>query len=316
MPQHCHDPHLPGRPSSPASSKTPSLEGKGAGRSSPRAPDAGDRDWEGLHWEEAILRAGRDYLPLLPRRSHVLLHTAGERRFQVDGDCAAARYRATPGRLDYFPAGTCDGLSSSGGVATLLIVGIPVAFENSVQGENAGPVELLPRLQFADHRLERLVLSLPEARALNLPGCESVLLSIALVDRLVATGPGRAGAPPALSSLLRRLLAEYIDNHLGESVDLRRLAFLSGLSRTRFGDAFRASFGNSPNQYVLTRKVEVALVRLVGDVSIGELAYELGFSSQAHFSTVFKKYVGRTPSEVRLEAGTGTGTGTVPDRAA
>ena len=36
-----------------------------------------------------------------------------------------------------------------------------------------------------------------------------------------------------------------------------------------------------------------------GDVDIAQVAYSLGFNAQSHFSTLFKRYTGMTPTEYR-----------------
>ena len=109
----------------------------------------------------------------------------------------------------------------------------------------------------------------------------------------------------SFTGTVRRLIVEYIDQYLGSSIEVDRVAFLTGLARTQFGKVFRASFGMPLHQYVLARKIHVATRRLLDDVRVTELSHELGFSSHAHFSTVFRHYVGTTPSQFRRDSVTG-----------
>jgi AraC family transcriptional regulator len=67
-----------------------------------------------------------------------------------------------------------------------------------------------------------------------------------------------------------------------------------------FARAFKESAGVSPHQYVLRRRIERALQLLKGtQPSLAEMSRELGFSSQGHFTTVFRRLVGVSPSNYR-----------------
>jgi hypothetical protein len=62
--------------------------------------------------------------------------------------------------------------------------------------------------------------------------------------------------------------------------------------------AFRNTLAQTPRQYVLHRRVTKAqdLIRQ-GKLSLADIAYQLGFSSQSHFSTAFKQITGITPTQ-------------------
>jgi len=56
----------------------------------------------------------------------------------------------------------------------------------------------------------------------------------------------------------------------------------------------------SPTSYRIKRKLERARVLLlVGDMTVQQVSYELGFYDTAYFCRVFKKAFGMTPTEVR-----------------
>ena len=64
--------------------------------------------------------------------------------------------------------------------------------------------------------------------------------------------------------------------------------------------AFKESTGLSPHQFILRRRVERALQMLKEKrTNLADIAYDLGFSSQGHFTTVFSKIVGVSPSSYR-----------------
>jgi AraC-like DNA-binding protein len=233
--------------------------------------------------------------------SVLLLHQEGQRSIGVRTSGSSWKFVARKGRFDYFPAGKYDAIVSGPTPIRGIKVEIPAAFENSVLEEGRWDAELSPRFQFQDRRLEGLVQSLVKAAGKRLAPPDAVLLSVAVVDRLYETAALSTAAArhSVFTNTVRRLIVEYVDQYLGSSIDVDKVAFLTGLARTQFGKVFRESFGLPLHQYVLARKIHVATRRLLDDVRVTELSQELGFSSHAHFSTVFRHYVGTTPSEFR-----------------
>lgn len=93
---------------------------------------------------------------------------------------------------------------------------------------------------------------------------------------------------------------EFIEANLDSPLPLADVAGAAGLSRTHFAAQFRAATGVSTHEYVLRRRIEKAQAMLATtDVPIAELALAIGFSSQAHFTVVFKRFSGLTPRRWR-----------------
>lgn len=73
-----------------------------------------------------------------------------------------------------------------------------------------------------------------------------------------------------------------------------------GIGRTRLFSQIKAITGMTPNDYILHMKLNKSLILLSNHtLTIGEIAYQLGFSSPAYFSKCFKKQFGVTPAEYR-----------------
>lgn len=109
------------------------------------------------------------------------------------------------------------------------------------------------------------------------------------------------GGLPAVQ--LRRI-RDYVDAHLGEDIGLGELAALAGLSPHHFGQAFKASTGQPPHQYVIDRRVQRAKDLLIaGNLSIAEIALCVGFSNQSHMTFNFRKRIGTTPAHYRRDLG-------------
>jgi len=94
---------------------------------------------------------------------------------------------------------------------------------------------------------------------------------------------------------------EYVMTHLASPISLADLAGATGLSRSYFAAQFRAATGCRPHEYVMEQRVERAQAMLAeGDTPIVEVALSVGFQTQAHFSTVFKRLTGASPARWRL----------------
>ncbi|SCD19572.1 Helix-turn-helix domain [Proteiniphilum saccharofermentans] len=72
------------------------------------------------------------------------------------------------------------------------------------------------------------------------------------------------------------------------------------LSANYFGDLIRKETGKSAQEYIQAKIIDVAKDKLFdSDKTINEIAYELGFKYPQHFSRMFKKSAGISPSEYR-----------------
>jgi AraC-like DNA-binding protein len=88
----------------------------------------------------------------------------------------------------------------------------------------------------------------------------------------------------------------YIETHLEEQITTAALAEAAGLSPTYFAGQFKASTGLCPHDYVTRKRIEAAQGLLLDrNMKIIEIAIGVGFQTQAHFTTSFKKIVGITP---------------------
>ena len=72
------------------------------------------------------------------------------------------------------------------------------------------------------------------------------------------------------------------------------------LSPNYFGDLVKKETGKSPQEYIQNKIIDLAKEKIMGsEMMVNQIAYELGFQYPQHFTRIFKKKVGCTPSEYR-----------------
>ncbi|WP_404788359.1 AraC family transcriptional regulator [Altericista sp. CCNU0014] len=93
---------------------------------------------------------------------------------------------------------------------------------------------------------------------------------------------------------------DYIQTHLDRDLSLVELAKTLNLSPTYFASAFKQAIDISPHQYVIQQRVEQATLMLSKtDLAIADIALQVGFSSQSHLTQHFKRFMGKTPKQIR-----------------
>jgi AraC family transcriptional regulator len=104
----------------------------------------------------------------------------------------------------------------------------------------------------------------------------------------------------ALQKWRLKRVVEYVENHLSAKITLSDLAAVAGLSRMHFAYQFRVATGSRPHKFLLQQRIRRA-EDLLKDTTIPivEVALTVGFQTQAHFTTVFKRLVGCTPQRWR-----------------
>ncbi|MEG4420159.1 AraC family transcriptional regulator [Microcoleus sp. LAD1_D5] len=93
-----------------------------------------------------------------------------------------------------------------------------------------------------------------------------------------------------------RQIIDYIHQHLDQDLALSELAAIVQMSPSYFSSLFKQSTGLAPHQYVIQCRIERAKnLLLQGELTIAEVAFNLGFTHQSHLSRHFKRLVGVTP---------------------
>ena len=96
-------------------------------------------------------------------------------------------------------------------------------------------------------------------------------------------------------------IVEEIRREPGRAYPVDELARRTALSPTGLLQRFKRLTGFPPHAFILSCRIEKAKLELEkGNASVAMIADNLGFPSAQHFATIFKRMVGKTPSEWRL----------------
>ncbi len=92
---------------------------------------------------------------------------------------------------------------------------------------------------------------------------------------------------------------EYIsENYLSENISVSHLASLCHMSDAHFRRLFKAEIGMSPKEYILDLKIKRANLLLgYPEITVTEIAEDLGFSDVSYFIRFYKKHTGKSPGK-------------------
>lgn len=97
-------------------------------------------------------------------------------------------------------------------------------------------------------------------------------------------------------------IIDYIDDHLGENLDLEHVAAVAGYSKYHLHRMFTNIVGNSMHNYVKRRRLtEAARLLVQSDMPILNVALESGYETQQSFSAVFRKQFHKSPQAYRKQ---------------
>ena len=116
-------------------------------------------------------------------------------------------------------------------------------------------------------------------------------------------GDYRGQAYDRFSDYRVRRALRLIQERICDDIEMEEMARSVGLSRPHFFKLFKQYMGVTPNVYMNTLRSERAIEELLNShKTVTDIAFDLGFSSQASFTRFFSSNVGIAPSEYRRVA--------------
>ncbi|MEV5829828.1 AraC family transcriptional regulator [Spirillospora sp. NPDC052242] len=269
-------------------------------------------DWDGLGVDHVRWRVADGTEGLTRRPDHLLFVTlacrGGHTTAAVEGE-RPVESADFPGATTFIPAGrarrTLYRDSTITYAALRLAPDLPEAL--GPLGDPAR-IEFVPHTNRPDPFLHQMASVLVERTAEGGGGAadrlfaDSVATAVLLhLVRRYSGGAARQVVPARLDGRTLRGVLDHIEDRLGEDLRLDVLAGVAGMDRYGFARAFRAATGVPPHRYVTERRLERAarLLRGRADLSIADIAYQVGLSSQSHLTTAFRRRYGATPARYR-----------------
>jgi AraC family transcriptional regulator len=247
---------------------------------------------------------------MLAEQDAVLVWSGGRSDVTLSGRGAKPldrhRFVRHGGMVDFLPRGTLlEEIRWRGQPSECVSVQFEAGVVARLLGKDAAFAPEALRTAVADAHVVDLVNRLREqaatGQALGPLYTEALSLTLATyVYGKYALRPEPRSTEQSLSAAQAEQLITFVEDHLADSLSLCALAQLVGYSPDHFARLFKRSFGLSPYQYVLERRVERAKTLLrAKSCSIVEVAMRCGFASQAHLHSAFKARTGATPGTFR-----------------
>ena len=241
---------------------------------------------------------------------HLTIHRSHTTRWIRQG--REVRWLAPPGQVHFLPADGHDHeflAHATAGYDSFLLL-LPQGHLRAIaRQEGVGREVVHQRLLLDDDRILQaclLRLAAPSTAADDGPDDSQDEAARRLVLRLVErSGGGTPDWHDDMSTFDRRTLGrlvDHIDAHLRAPPALGDLARLVGMSPSHFARKFRQSTGLSLHRFVNRRRLRRAFGLLAeGTAPVAEVADDLGFASQSHFTRLFSDLTGHTPARFRRE---------------
>jgi AraC-like DNA-binding protein len=96
-----------------------------------------------------------------------------------------------------------------------------------------------------------------------------------------------------------RRARDLMDREYAEPLDVPTMARAALMSPAHFSRKFRATYGETPYAYLMTRRIERAKALLREGMSVTDACFAVGCTSLGSFSSRFTEIVGETPSQYR-----------------
>lgn len=189
-----------------------------------------------------------------------------------------------------------------------LIGFFPAFFERTVnESVRVKQIELIPQIGRTDPFVQQVGLALKADVAANHPAGrmfgESLATGLA-IHLLKHYSAWQVKLPSELTGRLSesqlQTAIDCIHSHLDRDFSLSEMAALLNLSQYHFCRLFKRSTGKTPHQYLTQCRLDRAKQLLSKpELTITEIAFQVGFSNHSSFTRLFRQYVGITPKAFR-----------------
>ena len=279
------------------------------GRPEPFLPSLPALTCSGAHWRGVSVNSYAAPAVCIHRHEHpehfLQLVLEGIVKYEVKTRGRNLRFVSRPGTICMLPCGTVDEINWAGATRRVVVAIRPRLLSETLEETRGKEIELFERWDLVDRHISGLIVAMTADLEEGMPAGslygESLMnaLAVYLLNRYAARpvfSACKGGLPPLR---LKRVL-DFIAGSLQENISLAQLAAIAGMSAHYFSELFKQSTGHTPHHYVLLQRIERAKDRLRDQASsIIDAGLEAGFENPSHFSRVFRKVVGVSPSRFR-----------------
>ena len=265
------------------------------------------------HWTGVVLENHIVPACVIHRHEHLenFLHVVlrGSVRYEVRTRGKTLEFAATSGTIFVLPRGTVDEIRWSGPTHRIAAALHPRLLANALdETAHLSEIELTEHWNLTDPNLMAVLLAMSSDLEAGSPAGKMYgeALANALAVYLLKRYAVKAYVPAVYGGGMPRYrlsrVIDYIQENLSGDLALAQLAAVAGMSPHYFAELFRQSTGRAPHQYVLLQRINLAKERLRDPQrSVIDAGLDAGFQNSSHFSRVFRKWVGVSPSAFRSD---------------
>lgn len=212
---------------------------------------------------------------------------------------AMERARFAPGIIGVRMANE-DGIASWDRDVPVFVIGIkPQWFLQMTGVELASVLRNNGRLTFRSFQVETairdMINEIDSPRYLSGPYSEALAQLICLHTARTLQGEGQKAAAHVMPPAKLRRVLDYLDSRYTGKVALPEIAREAGMSVRHLCRCFRAQTGRTPHGYVTQARVRQAQVLMqTTDMTMAEIAFQVGFKTHSHFCSVYRRITGET----------------------
>ena len=216
------------------------------------------------------------------------------------------RTRSVPGEIIIMCANQENSWEGKGEIDELQIFIDPELLREAAAEIGDKAVGLVEGIGIRDPMMSVIAARLSEE--LSNPSCSGRLVGDAMAHALTVQLLSRHSNFRSATAIQRidmpaykvRAAIDYIETYLSGDLSIDSIAKAVNMSSFRFARGFKTATGQSPHQFLLERRIELAkdLLRTT-DQRLVDIARAVGFATQSHFSSVFRQRCQLTPKSYR-----------------
>jgi AraC-like DNA-binding protein len=174
-------------------------------------------------------------------------------------------------------------------------------YKRNIHRTRRNDLEIVPRQDCTKLWIERLVLGSGRSMSTHRESATVIDINAAGIsltaDQLRPEHEAFTSRREVMAPWQARCVQGYIAANLHSTIRVMDLIRMMKFCPNRFGRVFKETFGCTPHQYIIGKRIERAKsLMLMSKDTLAQIAAECGFVNQSHLSNLFRKIVGVSPS--------------------